>query len=230
MWKAELEPLDDGRIYKLRLWRAGRRLRYADIIEGWQHSPAFRDFYLSLLADAPFDALFWESPPVAHSSISQAYECVLIDSPQLSSVRPNPAHFEPHFAAAAADQDVLTFENLTKDATLIVPRPTGPNFAAAAADQDVLTFENLTKDATLIVPRPTGPMHVYAHLAAFVRGAAEAQRHALLRTLACALLLKMNDRPTWLSTSGLGVYWLHVRLDARPKYYNFQPYKLGCSR
>lgn len=199
MWKAELEPLDDGRIYKLRLWRAGRRLRYADIIEGWQHSPAFRDFYLSLLADAPFDALFWESPPVAHSSVSQAYECVLIDSPQLSSVRPNPAHFEPHFAAAAADQDVLT-------------------------------FENLTKDATLIVPRPTGPMHVYAHLAAFVRGAAEAQRHALLRALARALLLKMNDRPTWLSTSGLGVYWLHVRLDARPKYYNFQPYKLGCSR
>ena len=29
----------------------------------------------------------------------------------------------------------------------------------------------------------------------------------------------------WLSTAGLGVYWLHLRLDTRPKYYSFQPYR-----
>jgi hypothetical protein len=29
----------------------------------------------------------------------------------------------------------------------------------------------------------------------------------------------------WVSTSGLGVYWLYIRLDSFPKYYNFQPYK-----
>ncbi len=27
------------------------------------------------------------------------------------------------------------------------------------------------------------------------------------------------------STNGLGVAWLHVRLDTRPKYYTFQPYR-----
>lgn len=26
--------------------------------------------------------------------------------------------------------------------------------------------------------------------------------------------------------SGLGVYWLHVRFDSRPKYYNYQKYKI----
>ena len=29
----------------------------------------------------------------------------------------------------------------------------------------------------------------------------------------------------WVSTSGLGVYWLHVRLDSYPKYYQHAPYK-----
>jgi hypothetical protein len=28
----------------------------------------------------------------------------------------------------------------------------------------------------------------------------------------------------WLSTSGLGVAWLHIRLDSTPKYYQHQPY------
>jgi len=29
----------------------------------------------------------------------------------------------------------------------------------------------------------------------------------------------------WLSTSGLGIAWLHVRLDERPKYYTHAPYR-----
>lgn len=28
----------------------------------------------------------------------------------------------------------------------------------------------------------------------------------------------------WLSTSGLGVYWLHFRIDARPKYYQYSEF------
>jgi len=31
--------------------------------------------------------------------------------------------------------------------------------------------------------------------------------------------------PTWLSTAGGGVAWLHVRLDTRPKYYRYNPYR-----
>ena len=34
-----------------------------------------------------------------------------------------------------------------------------------------------------------------------------------------------EDSPLWLSTCGTGVYWLHVRLDSRPKYYSYQEYK-----
>jgi hypothetical protein len=37
---------------------------------------------------------------------------------------------------------------------------------------------------------------------------------------------RLSASPVWLSTSGLGVYWLHVRLDTHPKYYQYQPYKV----
>ena len=35
----------------------------------------------------------------------------------------------------------------------------------------------------------------------------------------------LSDQPLWVSTCGLGVYWLHVRLDSFPKYYRYAPYQ-----
>ena len=36
-----------------------------------------------------------------------------------------------------------------------------------------------------------------------------------------------NERgdPVWFSTSGLGVTWVHLRLDERPKYITYAPYR-----
>ena len=38
------------------------------------------------------------------------------------------------------------------------------------------------------------------------------------------MLPKRGDAPTWVSTAGGGVAWLHVRLDSAPKYYTHRPY------
>jgi hypothetical protein len=46
----------------------------------------------------------------------------------------------------------------------------------------------------------------------------------LWRVTAEALETRLGDVPVWLSTAGLGVYWLHIRLDSRPKYYRHRPY------
>jgi hypothetical protein len=193
VFRSEALILEDGRVNRIVLWRAGTRLSYAEVIQAWQHSQEFRDFYLSLLADLPFPAAFWESPPVTRETVQQAYEFVLIDSPQLG--------------AAQAD-----------------PRPFASSFARAAPDEHVLAFENLGGDALLIVPRPLGPQHMYAHLLSFVRGAPAAQRDALFQKLGTEMNGRLGETPIWASTSGLGVYWLHLRLDSYPKYYNFQPY------
>ncbi|MCU0447112.1 MAG: hypothetical protein MUE85_19630 [Microscillaceae bacterium] len=78
----------------------------------------------------------------------------------------------------------------------------------------------------MLAPCPRSEQQNYTHLARFVRQAPDYQRHQLWQTLALALEQRINAQPTWLSTAGLGVYWLHIRLDKIPKYYHFQPYKI----
>lgn len=82
-------------------------------------------------------------------------------------------------------------------------------------------FPNLGKNAELIVPTPADgvDLQVYAHLAAFVRGAAQSQQVAFWRLVAERILMSVGSDPLYVSTHGFGVFWLHVRLEGRPKYY-----------
>jgi hypothetical protein len=93
----------------------------------------------------------------------------------------------------------------------------------------VATFPNLGGDAMLVAPEQIAASSSYAHLAAFVRSAPQAQQHELFQTLGHAIddFLCKYDGRIWISTSGLGVAWLHVRLDTYPKYYQHQPYARG---
>jgi len=90
---------------------------------------------------------------------------------------------------------------------------------------DVVTFPNLGKDAILVVPLPTRPASEYGHLSAFLRNAPESQKDSLWRTVGEAMQRRVNEKLVWLSTAGMGVAWLHVRLDDRPKYYGYAPYR-----
>ena len=98
-------------------------------------------------------------------------------------------------------------------------------FTTSGDDEGVVSFSNLGGDATLVVPSPRGQTVAYGHLAAFVRNAPAAQLRALWRVLGRVAESKLGDDPIWISTAGGGVAWLHVRLDSRPKYYAFAPYK-----
>lgn len=107
------------------------------------------------------------------------------------------------------------------------PNPTtfAAHFGATEADRDIIAFPNLGHDAWLVAPCPRSDRDVYPHLAAFVRGAPEPQRHAMWREVAIALESRLGENPLWLSTAGLGVFWLHVRLDTHPKYYHHARYR-----
>lgn len=89
----------------------------------------------------------------------------------------------------------------------------------------VVTFPNLGHDALLIVPRELAGRAHYRHLAAFVRGAPVDQQQALWAAVGRAVGERVGAAPLWVSTSGLGVYWLHIRLDSAPKYYTYAPYR-----
>lgn len=87
-----------------------------------------------------------------------------------------------------------------------------------------VAFPSLGKDALLVAPCPVSDSTCYAHLACFMRSAAKDEAYQLWRTVAQALDDRLSDTPLWLSTAGLGVSWLHVRLDTRPKYYRHRVY------
>ena len=79
----------------------------------------------------------------------------------------------------------------------------------------------------LVVPVPLDANTDYAHLASFVRSATAPQQGAFWQAVGEAVRDSLSAQRLWLSTSGLGVYWLHVRLDSRPKYYTCQAYTGG---
>ncbi len=87
-----------------------------------------------------------------------------------------------------------------------------------------VSFESLGHDALLVAPCPGEPGTDFAHLARFVATAPEEQQSALWASVGAAVEGRLSDRPLWLSTAGLGVSWLHIRLDSRPKYYRHVPY------
>ncbi len=91
--------------------------------------------------------------------------------------------------------------------------------------QPVVAFPNLRGDAQLIVPTDIVEEACYTHLATFVRNAPEGQVEQFWKRVGKEYEALIDNAPRWLSTSGLGVYWLHVRIDTRPKYYQYQPYK-----
>lgn len=193
MWEVQSNALNKN-VHKYSLFENESHLTYEDVIRAWRENSKFREFYFSILEKSLFDSYFWENPPVTTSTIRQAYEFVLVNSPQLSRVSADPGPFQNKFKFSPEE------------------------------GQTVIAFENLGRDAELIVPFPIAPQRLYAHFASFIREAPENQKHDLFMTMAKSLKDRLNNNPTWVSTSGLGVYWLHIRLDSRPKYYSYQPY------
>lgn len=100
-------------------------------------------------------------------------------------------------------------------------------FAGHFDDGLVAAFDSLGGDARLVAPCPLGRRDVALHLASFVRQAPADQVDALWIAVGREIAgwRRAKRGPLWLSTSGLGVPWLHVRLDSRPKYYTHAEYR-----
>ena len=180
-----------------------KTVSYGRVIHLWQNDVAFRQEFCDVLRDAPFTAYRWETPPVTSATADREFEFVLIDCPQLAR-RPDRESFADRFDAAPGGA-AIAFENVGRDATLVVPCP--PEGADVAGAE-----------------RKSG-LHRFVHLASFVREAEDGQIDAFWRLVGETMQRNLGDKPIWLSTAGMGVAWLHVRLDQRPKYYAHRPYR-----
>eukprot|EP00321_Phaeocystis_globosa_P001026 CAMPEP_0118824714 /NCGR_PEP_ID=MMETSP1162-20130426/10795_1 /TAXON_ID=33656 /ORGANISM="Phaeocystis Sp, Strain CCMP2710" /LENGTH=297 /DNA_ID=CAMNT_0006755355 /DNA_START=1 /DNA_END=890 /DNA_ORIENTATION=+ len=152
------------------------------------------------LAASPHAAFYWETPPTSLASAAATrFAFVTVAAPALARAEPDPGPFAAQLEPCAGAAEARSFANLGGDATLVAP------CAMAAA-----------------------PAAQYAHLGSFVRRAAAAQQAAFWREVGETIARTLEARgeaPTWVSTEGSGVAWLHVRLDARPKYYHHAPYR-----
>lgn len=183
--------LAPDRVLRHRPNRDGAPINIAEAIALLAADREFRRFLTETIAAAPFEALFWETPPVTAQTAGQRFEFVLVDAPALARARPQPDPFAEKFAPGA----------------------------------ETATFRSLAGDALLIAPCPLAPPETYPHLARFLRDGPAEQVDALWRTVGAGMRDELCDAPRWLSTSGMGVYWLHVRIDQRPKYYTHAPYR-----
>ena len=179
-------------------------------------SASFRSTLMGVLRAWPTPALYWECAPVDGSPAAAAapWTFVLKDAPPLHAVAADPSPFgakvAPDTAACAAGG------------------------GGAGAGAGAATFPNLGGDAMLVAPCDLGgaATKAGAHLGVFSREAPPEQQHELWRQVGVAAGARLRAAqgggrgPFWVSTSGLGVYWVHVRVDERPKYYQHRPFKV----
>ena len=104
-----------------------RVMSFDEVVGAWRESGMFRATWLSWLRDVPYDAYCWECPPVRNTTLDVPFECVFVTSPSLARMGVDGDAFAGHFSPGC---DIVTFENLGGDATLVAPCPEGnSNFA-----------------------------------------------------------------------------------------------------
>lgn len=85
-------------------------------------------------------------------------------------------------------------------------------------NKSVIAFPNLSGDTILVVPIPQ-PGKNFATMIDFVRNADEKQQSLLWKCVAKEARKLLKKHNIWISTHGMGVPYLHVRLCNTPKYY-----------
>src|SRR5579859_8046937 len=112
-WDSRIESLD-GRKHRCVILHGGQAATFADVLHGWERDEAFRSYFTSILATAPFAAFRWETPPVERSSVDRGFEFVVMESPQLDR-SPEPDVFDEQIGNAR--EPAVAFANLSGDAT-----------------------------------------------------------------------------------------------------------------
>jgi len=195
VWACEVASLAGRAGFRVSLLEGTRHISTAEFLDGLATDSGARRVLAGCLAYMPFPAFFWEVAAVSSKSANLPFECVALPAPALARAVPDAQSFAEHFSK---DRSVVRFVNLGGDATLVVPCP----------------------------PRqPSVTLSAYSHLAAFLRQAPSEQQDLLLQEVGRAARDLLRAQPFWLSTSGAGVAWVHVRIDSRPKYYQYSPFR-----
>ena len=167
----------------------------------------------TIIVSSSYESSFFETPGTSYQTSNDVpFEFVLVNNPGLKAFAERNANrnaFAEHFFKEEEEEEklVCSFVNIGGDAYLVSPLP---------------LFKEVDNDVT------------YSHLLKFVREAPEKQVLEFWRVAASTYLNVLEQkhqdeenppgRKTWFSTNGMGVAWLHLRIDDRPKYYSYAPF------
>ena len=201
-----------------------------------ENSPLL-DLFIDTIHNFPSQALFFETPPITSSTYNTLpFEYVLLPSPELELITMNYSPFEEKFKHSCHtniklnhnNTDFVTFSNLSGESRLISPCPIYTH-----------TSSLITSTNTPYIPTNdiTNNVIDFSHFSKFIYNAPNKD---IIRNLFITLKIEIehifssqsghnsdphnSDHRLWISTSGLGVSWLHIRLDSIPKYYNYKEY------
>lgn len=148
-----------------------------------------------------FKAYFFETKGVSNKTCNKDFEFVLVNSERLHQ-----------FGKYGADLDAFE-EHFDPE-----------------ENRTCTFFPNLSGSSTLIIPEPIqDDTDVYTHLANFLRLAPTIEICDFWQLVGKQYKLAIQKEKTvWLSTSGLGISYLHMRIDHRPKYYTYDPFRNEC--
>lgn len=181
--------------YKIIIRRNNETITYGEFLNLLDGKDMVKILNFCIYNYNAFNAVYFEAPPVTYNELNKKpFEFVIINAPSLNNITEDKHAFKDHFNG----NDVVAFDSLGGDARLIVPCPvSGCN------------------------------KNTFAHLANFIRHAKKKQIASFWSLVGKEMKIKLKkdkNKKVWMSTSGNGVYWLHLRLDDRPKYYNYKEY------
>jgi hypothetical protein len=197
----QISPTQEGVKYSLIDESTGNSIKYEEFLMQLETNPQFREFLTRTIIASGAESFFWECIPVSFEMLtSTSFQFMIIPTSFQGS--PDVQSFSSQFQSASPDDSVICFKNLRGDADLVVPCP------PSVSQNDLNHF---------------------THLGSFLRHGHPAQIDEVWKKTAEAIqrrLLDSKEDFVWLSTHGKGVYWLHIRLDSEPKYYQCQEYKM----
>lgn len=150
----------------------------------------------NFIFDLKTNGIFFECIPVSFKTLKTTFRFVIITTNLFKNIQPNSQPFQSYFNGKSL---TTSFLGKSGDVLLVVPQPM-----------------NNVSEIT------------YTHLYNFIKyGSPEYFKNVFAECikLLCETMQENKNTKYWLSTSGLGVSWLHFRIDTIPKYYNYEEYK-----
>lgn len=121
MWRLETNVEKPNTVWKYHLFDDDTPVSFEQVIQLWQSNIQFIEWFVQQIVVHELLAVRWETPMVFSGNLERQFEFVIIKSPGLD--RPANAMAFSEQIKSAGNETVIAFQNLGKNATLVVPTP-----------------------------------------------------------------------------------------------------------